>query len=528
MLFLLIPVAVLAIAAIIIFLITRFRPNTGLCWGVSTIAAIAVWGWMVYLNGTPETAFGIASLNLTLGFVLDNISWTYMISQAILLAFILFTAPSRLNPDFSTSFWGYGLLLSLIGVVGAASDGGWSVIICWVAFDLLLIGIHLRKKEQGISSVPIRDTLRINFSSTFLAILSLTISSAGTMNNLFANNYQATANALLLLSCALRAGMLPIQKPQTGMNETYAGFETLRRLTAVTVSFPLLARISTRVLGNESYQVLLSFATIAALVSALGWMRDDRLSQKRIYFVAFSASFAFISAIRFNQTSALIWSVSLIVLGGPFLLYKIRSKVLDIIMLILMVLYSGLPFTPVAEAWQGIVLTPASFTDTMLVIAFACMLAGILFLVQKKEPDTTEIHDRWLGTIYPFGFIFSVLSFIMIAHLSWRFLDFSGIPWPPILAMIIAVIIRVSTRWLPFIPAVHQFMTWFTAAIQTIWKGLAWIVEFRWAEKIGRLASWAAASSTHAVSVTFEGQNGILWEFLVLIVLLVIIMGSGS
>ena len=528
MLFLLIPVAVLAIAAIIIFLITRFRPNTGLCWGVSTIAAIAVWGWMLYLNRTPETAFGIASLNLTLGFVFDNISWTYMISQATLLAFILFTAPSRLNPDFSTSFWGYCLLLSLIGVVGAASDGGWSVIICWMAFDLLIIGIHMLHKEQGISAVPIRETLRINFSGTFLAILSLTISSAGTMNNLFANNYQATANALLLLSCALRAGILPIQNPQNRMNETYAGFETLQRLTAVTISFPLLARISTKVLGNGSYQVMLSFATIAAIVSALGWMRDDRLSQKRIYFVACCASFAFISAIRFNQISSLIWSVSLIVLGGPFLLYKIRSKMLDIFMLILMVLFSGLPFMPSAEAWQGIVLTPASFTDIMLIIAFACMLAGILFLVQKKEPNTVEIHDRWMGTVYPFGFIFSALSFIMIAHLSWRFLDFSGIPWPPILAMIIAVIIRYTVLWRQFVPAFHQFMTWFTAAIQTIWKGLAWIVEFRWAEKIGGIVSRAAASSIHSVSVTFEGQNGILWEFLVLIVLLVIIMGSGS
>ena len=164
----------------------------------------------------------------------------------------------------------------------------------------------------------------------------------------------------------------------------------------------------------------------------------------------------------------------------------------------------------------------------MLIIAFACMLAGILFLVQKREPNTTEIHDRWMGTVYPFGFIFSALSFIMIAHLSWHFLDFSGIPWPPILAMIIAVIIRYTVLWRQVVPAFHQFMTWFTAAIQTIWNGLAWIVEFRWAEKIGGIVSRAAASSIHSMSVTFEGQNGILWEFLVLIVLLAIIMGSGS
>ena len=328
MLFLLIPTAILLAAALIIFLITRFRPNTGFCWLVGTVAAFAVWGWTIYLHWLPESSFSLNLFNTTLGFVLDKTSWISMLASATLLLFAMLTAPSRLHPDFSTNTWDIILCAALTAIVASATDGRWSIIFCWMLFDLTVIApLLINPRGQG-NSAPLNEMVILQFGGTFLASLGLAVSEAGILLST-----TAPASSLLFAACALRSGIFPLRIKKPEVNENVADEGIILKLTSLAVVFPLLARLNAAFVPDSIYQLLMLLAAASAFTCGLGALLSDSAFTKRQYMILGIAGFAFVSALRSQTTASIIWGAVILMAGGALLLYKNRSRLLDIVYL---------------------------------------------------------------------------------------------------------------------------------------------------------------------------------------------------
>lgn len=522
--FLTVPTGILSFAAILIFLITRLRKKIGVAWFIGALASFSVWCWIFYLKRTPESVFSIRWQNLELSFILDNISWSYMAATATMLFFMMASAPSRLNPDSSSNDWGFFLLITTIVIATVASDSGWSMVFGWFLFDLLTVGVQFFSHQKIYPFESLEKILFIRIFSIFLAAVAIAIGNSIELNpeQSFLEGQRET---ILLIACAMRAGLFPFFEPFQNENETRKGLNTFVELSSVALVLPAFIRIDSSAIGNDAYGFFIFFSTLSVICGGLGMIFSNKNESERRYFVLTLTGLSFISALRFQPIASVVWGISLSVLTAPLFLYDIRSRLLNVVQVISGLLLSGLPRTPAASGWQGLVLVPPSFFDFFLMISFACLLTKFFSGLTVQNPAHPALQDRRMNAIYPFGFIVSMIAYGVIAALSWNFYSDNGMIPASIITLIIAFIIGFRSVWLRFFTQTNTFFSWFREIFFTIWKIFLWIIQFRWLEApIGWIMNGLSAIIDF-ISGIFEAPGGILWKFLILIIVLFLVIG---
>lgn len=524
MIFLTVPIGILSFASLLIFLITRLRKKIGIAWLIGTLASLLVWCWIFYLKSTPESTFSITWQGLKLGFILDNTSWSYMAAIATMLFFIMASAPSQMDPDNSLNYWGFFLLITGIGIATVASDSGWSMIFGWFLFDLLTIVIQFFSYQKIYSFESLQKTLFIRIFSIFLAIVGLSIGNSIELNP--AQSFlEGQRETVLLIACAIRAGLFPFFQPFQNGNATRKGLDTFIELSSVALVLPAIVRINSSAISNNAYGFFIFFSTLSVICGGLGMIFSNNNSSERHFFILTITGFSFISALRFQPIASVVWGISLLILTAPSFLYDIRSRLLNVVQVISGLLLSGLPRTPAASGWQGLVLVPPSFFDFFLMISFACLLTKFFSGLSIQGPAHPAMRDRWMNTIYPFGLIISVIAYGVIAALSWNFYSDNGMIPASTITLIIALIIGFRSVWLKFFTQMNTFFSWFRESFFTIWKIILWIIQFRWLEALVGWIINGLSAIIDFISGIFEAPGGILWKFLILIIVLFLVIG---
>jgi hypothetical protein len=316
------------------------------------------------------------------------------------------------------------------------------------------------------------------------------------------------AGIFLLIASGLRLGVLPLHLPYRKENIVRRGFGTTLRLVSAAVSLSLLARIPASALESHLTPFLLALAAITALYAGWRWLRASDEIVGRPFWVLGLASLAVAASLRADPAGSTGWGVALILSGGLLFLFSARQR--SILMLLLVGLWgiSSLPFSLSAAAWQS-----GNQSNWLLALPFliaqAMFMAGYIRHALHPGETSLESQERWTRIIYPVGLSIPAGGVLLLGLWGWSGARVIGPWWTALLAVLLtAGFVSLAFTWLVRISPGRDSSQWVrTFRLEWLYNLLAGIFGL-----LRRL--------TGLVADTLEGEGGLLWSFLLLVLII--------
>lgn len=524
-----VPIGILLVTAIIIFLINRRSQNIGAAWFFAIFAAFAVWGWTISLyfrNGiiiTPlsESVPGLLEesgifLNSGNGqFILDGISYPYMLAISALLVILLLTAPSYMEPKTAPRIWFFFLLTEAIGYLSVSTNNVKFVIYGWVIFDT----IDLVTQYLQVYPNPLRrgylTAIGIRFIGTLLAASCLSLSNAelGPDSGAFIS---LRAGAFLLTACALRMGILPISQPYGEMADSRVGLGTMLRLVSILTVMPVLSRIPLGGLRPDLRSLLGVAAIIASLAGAVGWLLSAN-SFNGISYVSLGVSgMAFICALKGDQVSLVVWGVSIALTCAPLSLYQIHHRFMNILVLCVVLCFSGLPYTPNAFGWWGLYTVTNPIQNVVVSLIPLFLISGSFIHIFRTEGRHFSDLEPWMRSVYPMGYAASIATHFLISTTQFGEPFSMGVIPMSVGTFVCSVLFTVLAIRMPKRVMTQNVAAWGRELLSVFWLGMKKLMDMEW---LLFAAGWIRRfleKVFFAACIVLENNGGIIWEFLLL------------
>jgi hypothetical protein len=227
-------------------------------------------------------------------------------------------------------------------------------------------------------------------------------------------------------------------------------------------------------------------------------------------------SLAVASALSGNPLGATAWSCALILSGGALFLASAENRWLDRVLLIGVFGISSLPFSLTASGWvvQGQRLTLAM---PFLIAAQVMLLAGYIRQSRRSSQRTSfENQPIWARNVYPFGVYIILLTILILGFFGWGGTLQLGSWIAAFTASLLTFgLLRLIPRMRILNPVrAHWVRTTDTSRLDTIYHTV-----------------WEVYRGIRRVTATFsnvlEGESGVMWTLLFL-VLFITILAQGT
>ncbi len=320
-----------------------------------------------------------------------------------------------------------------------------------------------------------------------------------------------------MAAAGIRLGVFPLRPPLPQVGNVPAGLRTLLRLAPAASSLMILVRAAATPLPGMPASLMLALAGVAVVFGGLVWINTISVQESLPYWIAGVGGLALAAGLRGQPGAALAWGLALVTIGGVFGLATVRPRGIRIVLMVAGLAFSGLPFTP---AWPGVSLygRPLSLLLPVFLIGQGLLLAGAIKQALRPIAAPSQA-ERWVWIIYPLGLI--LLLGVAILSSWW--------PWPGALG--------ASTGW----------PTWLAAgigAVPTLAAGMGvllfrrrltkkrrqraplWLARLRarleltWLYALGWQVYRGMMQVAVLISRALEGQAGVLWALLFLLLLL--------
>lgn len=515
-------ILLLLITATIILLLRVLLPEFVYHWLIAVAGALIAWVVMLVIGSqiplnlelvswSPESLFPESPALLV-----DRLSWPFGVALVTLVIGVIFTDVARaVEADWSS--WAGTLVLGALGLFAVLAGNPLTLLMAWMAIDLAELLILLAQVNQS----DLRERVVVAFSArvfgTLLLIAAIMVAAAQG-ERLGFESISARASLILFLAAGLRLGILPLHVPFFQELRIRRGLGTATRLVPAASSLILLVRTADGLsapLEPNYLSGLLGLAALAGLFGGLAWfLAEDELDGRPSWILGM-ASLSVAAAARAQPLASLAWGLSALFSGGLLFLTSLRDRRLLWILLFGLIGFSALPYTP---AWMGAALFSAPFHSFTIVffLNLSLLLAGYARHALQPGPGFEEV-ERWVWLVYPLGLLLLPLTHFPI---GWWI---SSAPIPAsLLSWIIGPISIAVTTLIMFFA--HRF--WYrTSGLIDFLKNvlsLNWLYRLLWVtyRYLARISAF--------FSSVLEGEGGVLWAFLILVLLLSILGRSNG
>jgi hypothetical protein len=507
------PVLLLLLFALVLLTLRIVQPKFSYFWLIAALGALSAWPVQLISRVVIP-----AQINLSVwqagdyfssspGLLLDEISWPFALGLVSLVLAVILTDVAR-AAEADWLAWASSLTITALGLVAVLAGNPLTLMLAWAALDLVEVLILLSETLKS----SIREQIIIAYATriagiTFLLIATISSSASGLPLSFEA--IPTAASLYLLLAAGLRLGVLPIHLPLFEALSLRRGLGTLLNLVPAATSLMLLARTAT--IGAEPVLApyLLALAGLAGLYAGLSWLTAADELDGRPFWILGLASLAFASAIRSQPAATLAWGITTLLSGGLIFLLSARHRLLYLVAGLGFLGILGLPYLP---SWQtaGLYRPPFNFLLVIFMITQAMFAAGYLRHLVRPGDRLAGV-ERWVWVIYPWGLVILPLTHILLT--IWRLrqpgaeLPNLATSWPSLLiVMIIAGFGLLYRRG-------FQVPIRLTQVFQRT-LSLHWLYRFVW--RLYRLGARFVAF----INLILEGEGGILWTLLLLVILL--------
>ncbi len=509
------PVVILSLAALILLFLQFARSKFKYSWMIAALGAMlalaATFLWQLRFPGTaallpwqPFSVFDYRPIWLA-----DSVSWPYALAFSALAAAVILTSVVRNeNQPF---LWAGTLLLAAIGILAVSAGDLVTLTLIWAFFDLaeLIIMLGSASGERSTRNIILAYAMRV--AGMGFVIFAMVVDSAARLPLEFASS-SGSAALLLLIGAGLRLGLLPLRLPYRGETILRRGFGTTLRLVSAAVSLSLLGRIPPATFASPLTPYLLLLTALPALYAAWMWLRASDELVGRPFWVLGMAALAVASALRGSPAGSVGWGVAAVAGGGLLFLYSARQRSLLWLLVPGLWALSALPFSVSSSAWIS---TASSWLFALpFLAAQALMMAGFLRHTLHPGETSFESQERWSRFIYPFGLFSLAAITILLGLWGWDGARLVGrwelaLPAWGLMTGFFLLVRRILTRTSPVISQWGDVapLGWFYRSMSAF---------SRFLESLSRL-----------VSDTLEGEGGILWSLLLLVLLISLIAAGG-
>jgi hypothetical protein len=512
------------------------------------------------LTWQPETFFPISPALL-----IDATSWVFAMALATQVLSIMMTSVARLggsaifhpvnpsrvpNPEeqqFSSQAdtlagqftqsnnwraWAGNLALTGLGLVAVLAGNLLTLVLAWASLDIIELLILLGQVTTGQQ----RGRVIVAFSARLGGIAVMFMAGIFILQQGGALDFASITpqgSLLLMLASGLRLGVLPLHLPFVHELPMRRGIGTILRQVPVAASLILLVRTSQIPIQPLAIPYLLGLIALAGVFGAIGWLRSADEIAGRPYWILATTSLAMAAAIQGQSQACLAWSLATLLTGSLLFTTSLRRRGLAPIMVLGLLGLTALPLTP---TWTGTAIInpltalPGSFLHdaislieiVLFLIVHAILIAGYLIhgsrgiLYSNSDPGTSV--DRWIWILYPPG-----LLMLPAVHwlLGWYLRSSNGLPWSlPAINLwswaegIIALGLAAGI-WYLRPRLVRREIT--AGLSQAVMQWLPVNLFYRLIDVPYRLLS----RFTHLISYILEGEAGILWALVLMVLALV-------
>jgi hypothetical protein len=517
--FILLSITILLLAAMLMVILRAWRPGFGYHWLIAVGGAFAGWLMVLFSYTTipdillvfawgPQTAYSNSII-----ISLDRVSWPFTAALGTLLIATILSDVVRAY-QISWSNWASSLVIIAIGFAGILSGNLLTFILVWMAYDLIVLVILLLQWDAERLRIRTVRVFFIHLLGTLCLLIAGVISASDNSSLLFE---QASPMAILfiVLASGFRFGALPVDSQLQEDLYNRRSFGTIRSLTSMGIVSILLVRVAGALenvnLVGYLWPTLFIFVGLTALLFSFSWLfAKEELEGRQAWIMGFGM-LIIASTLRAETNASLTWGVAAIFTGGLIFLASVRKKISMWITLLGVIGISTLPFT---ASWPGVTLfsNPFSISLIFYLITISLLIAGYARHATRLIPEPSGL-ERWIQVIYPIGLIV-----LPITQLGIGWLYRPDIGEISLAGWIVNFIILVSAVLVFFwqqrggtipggwVSGLNSFLgfNWLRSILVSVFKQMTRLVEFS--------------------SSILEGEGGVLWVMLSIVLFLAILL----
>ncbi len=508
----------LSISAVVALRLTR--PGASYTWLVTggvllTWLSVLLWQLNLPLRFAPGQWMSAELFNASPQLFANPLAWLYALSLTGLAAAVILTSPAR-NAQTATASWPETLALTGLGLLAILADNPLGLVLAWMAIDLAEFVIALRERSAPGESVWLAFAVRLGATGFALWASVVGVSSEGLSFSL--ENTPAQAGIFLLIAAALRLGALPLSL--TYHPDQYAarrGFGAILCMVSAVTGLLVLARIPSAAIDPRWMLPSFGLAAAAAIYGGWKWLFARDELRGRPYWLIGMSALSLAACLGGNPTGSAAWGVALILFGGISFLYSAKQIWMTRLLLGVGLLFLSLPFTLTASAWQADL--PFPFVSwPLFIIAHAMLAAGyIRHLLHPSETEFAQLPN-WAQAAYLVGMCILVATILLGGLWGWPGAFILGDWRLALAALLLSGVIVFAFLRLPQLAFAESLTvsedqpSRLAALLKIFSRALAFLYQM-----VGGLVLY--------VSDLLEGDGGLLWTLLLLILLVSFLRG---
>jgi hypothetical protein len=388
-----------------------------------------------------------------------------------------------------------------MGLLAVTANNPLSLLLVWGALDITELVTQLRYVEGPANN----EKVVISFSTRALGIgllLWANIISVAEGNTFDFQSIAPSSGLYLVAAAGLRLGVLPLHLAYSSESTLRRGIGTSLRLISAVSSLVLLAHIPAGSLSSALTPFLLGLAVIAALYGGWMWLRAPDELAGRPYWIITLGALSIISALSGNPLGAVAWGCALILVGGALFLASVQQVWLNRALLVSVWGLSSLPFSLTASAWLG----NLGFYIPFVIVAQALLMAGFVrHALRSAGRESLDAQPGWANKVYPAGIILLIVFQLLLGLFGWDGARQVGAWLQALLTLLLTFgLVWATPRFRLLNPIRAHWVGPAASGISTVYSGL-WVIY----RLLGRISE--------AITATLEGEGGIIWTLLFLI-----------
>lgn len=514
----LIPVFLLVFAAILILVLGRFYLPPGRTWVLMMLLALIAWISMIVIGVIKPAGYLVEDWlatspqpsSLLLQFSTEN--WVLGFLLVSILVVILLTEAKNLQDKNSITILSGEMLLSAFGLLAIMAKSDLAFLISWVMVDLVEFGILIWIIKDPLAHRNAVVALVSRVFGILLMVFAMATGNGGASRV----NFMGIMTLMIAVS---RMGIIPIHRPYSNVISLRRGIGTiLRFIPPLGAATYLLSREPFQ-FGRTSLVILLIILAAGMLYGAISWLLSKNELDGRPFWIISIGCVILASYVQQASQAVVGLMVMMVICGTALFIYSPRFNRPVIYLAFLIIGMLALPFTPTASSRLMLWGDKFSLISIATITTILILLVGVLrhFSRPETQPLLMEIWMRffyitgmvflliipWVGEIFLFDQIQETSSWWVSLVLIFGLIGFV-ITGRLIQRKIITVTGQkqlVEGRFLRFSQATEKFL------------------KFSWLYRLLESINNTVASGINISIKILEGDGGLLWSFLFLILI---------
>jgi hypothetical protein len=516
--FILISVMLLFATALALLILRLVRPQFRFAWliavGMTFLAWTSVLLWRSVLP--PSISFGEWGspdlISSAPKLAADQFSWMYAFSLVTLALATLLTATVRQGfPD--SGELAVSLAICGLGLLAVTAGNPVTLALIWAALDLTELITMLSSTGPRGASGRVVASFSVHAAAIILLVLAQVVSSSAGKPIVDFASIPTRAGLLLLAAAGLRLGIVPVHLPYVPGSGLRRGIGTSLRLASAAAGLILLSRVPAAGIPSLATLLVLLIGGAGGLYASWMWLRAPDELAGRPFWIIGLASLAAYSALRGNAIGSTAWGCAMILAGGALFLFSAQQIWLNRVLFAGAWIVSALPLSMTASGWNGaggiLLLALPAF-----VLAQAMLMAGLVrHAIRLSVRTSLQSQPAWTRSVYPAGIVLLLVVGIILGLWGWDGALQIGTVFPSIAAALLTAGLLWAVprfRILNPVPA-HWLRPSTGARLGKVSGGFA--ATYRW-----------LAGISQTVSDVLEGDAGLMWTLLFLVLFIVLIV----